>query len=538
MSTFAEAIGIVIYAGALTAAVAILVRHARTAGVLAPVLVALALRLGCMIATQAVSVSHGHGGFFFLDDRGYDAIGRRLAEQWRHGHVVDVTSYQYAGSLQFGFKALVGFVYTLVGAHVLAVKLMNVVVGSISVLLAAMLARNVVSSAACRRTAWLVALCPTLVWWSSTMLKEAICVCLLLIALLGVTHLPRARGVLAFALGLVALAITRPNAAVGAGTALVLGIGVAAALRRREVSWRAVCGLTGGAVALVLIALLVTTRGNPRVLVSDYLEQYRSATNLYGTGNPLHVPVDVARTLIAPYPWAFDAATANWYRALYPGMWVWYILLPTAAVGIWRLRREVDVLLLVLPVLVLLVLNAISIGFAFRQRSTIEPLLLILVAAGFSSWRRLALCGAVGLSLVDVFAVAQSGSFVVGASIGLGAAALAAAALALPAADRSGRLAEGSCLERTAVALQLPGLSGVATVVPQPQPLLLPNVPSGSLRPATRVLPATARAVAAIRTATAPRPLQLPRRAEVPASFNAARSGLRAAWQRFRGIRR
>jgi hypothetical protein len=215
--------------------------------------------------------------------------------------------------------------------------------------------------------------------------------------------------------------------------------------------------LAGGALALVLVTIVAVGRGDPIAVLAQFEFSVRHITRFYGTGNPVAVPLDVARTLAAPHPWVFDAASHTWDRALYPGMWLWYALLPTAAFGAWRLRRTLDAVLVAAPIAVVLILNAFLVGPAFRQRSTIEPLVLVLVIAGFTSWRRFGLLAAGRLLLLAAAsALVQSRMPLVAALIALVALALAASLRALSPRERGLDVSGTGRLEASVVALRLP----------------------------------------------------------------------------------
>jgi hypothetical protein len=452
----AAILGIALYSGVLLAVLWVLLRQSRASGLVAPLLVALCVRLTVMVVAHLVSVSHGDRGFFYLDDRGYDEIGRRIAYQWRQGHLIDIESSRYAGSLLFGYDALVGGIYTLVGNHVIAVKLVNVLLGAASVLLAAELAGGVLGAAAERPVAWLVALWPTLVWWSSTMLKESLVGFLLLVTLVAAFRLYRLRGLAAAAAAFVALAITRMPATIAVVITLAVGLGLAAFRRRHEVDWRALGIFGSGGLALLLISAVAIGYGHPHAFLNRYRYTFHHITHFYGTGKLVNVPLDVGRTLAMPHPWIFDVASRTWDRALYPGMWLWYALLPMAALGAWRLRRQLDALLLVLPIVLLLVLNAFLVGPAFRQRSTFEPLVLVLITAGFASFQRLALVVSAGLLVAAASALFQTHAHLVAALIAGGAIALAALSRILPSDDRSLPVKRNSDLESCVVSFKPP----------------------------------------------------------------------------------
>jgi hypothetical protein len=530
--TTAALVGVIVYAAALTGVLVVLIRHARRAAVLVPVAVGLCLRFLVMVAAHVASITHGDHGFFFLDDQGYDEIGRRLAEAWRAGDFVDITSYQYVGSYAFGYEAFVGAIYFLTGPEVIAIKLANVVLGTAVVLMGSMVASRLFGEVAGRRTAWLVALCPTLVWWSATMLKEALAAFLLLAVLVQVLRFWQPLALVLALAALAALGVTRITAAIAVAIAVVLGLGVAAFRRRHAVSWASLA-FAGGAMILVAgLGLVALSGGNVVAFVDQYATTVKRDTHLYGTGDLLVAPVDFLKTLVAPYPWVFDGDSRTWYRALYPGMWFWYVLLPLVAVGTWRLRRQVDALLIVVPIAFVLLLNAFVLGFAFRQRSTVEPLMLLLVAVGFTSWRQFANLGAFSLLVMAAFASLQSRSMVIGTSIGVGAATLGALGIRLSSKPQGILLRQPSRLEDAAVELREPSLR-----VPLEFVFRRVNALQRAAPVPTRVywLARTERLFEGVRRQAAsiaePRPLRMPIASRIPQRL------ARRFWPRPRGLR-
>jgi hypothetical protein len=401
------AIGILgygIYVGVIVAGTLWLIRHGKQHGIFWPVILALSLRLVVMLATHFVSIAHGHGGFFFADDRDYHEIGRRLSHEWRSGHAADPTAAAYAGSLQAGFSVLVALVYTLVGGHAIALKLINALLGAAVVAPASALGERLGAHVK-KPTAWLVAVCPTLVWWSATGLKEPLVDFLFVATLALGLELRSMRMVSAFSALVIALALTRLSAAAAvAATLVVVGIFQP---RRREQAKRSVVSLLSllPAFALLLVAL---GHGNPAHPLRQYWKSASSLLGHYQGDDPGTIVTAFARTLVSPYPWVFDAATESWYRALYPGMWMWYALLPLAAVGAWRLRDRVTTRAIVLLTACVLLVNAVLIGTSFRQRSVVEPLLVVLAAAGVTSWAYATRVAGAALVAVAVFAGVQT----------------------------------------------------------------------------------------------------------------------------------
>jgi hypothetical protein len=452
----AAASGIAVYAGLLVASLWLLFRHSRASGLVAPISVALLLRLTVMVATQLYSVHRGDHGFFYLDDQGFDRLGREIAQQWRHGRLVNPETA--AGSIQFGYQALVGLIYTLAGGHVIAAKLVNVLLGTASVLLAAKLACHVLGSAASRPVAWLVAVWPTLLWWSSMVLKESLVGFLLLATLVAALHLYRLRGLSAAAMALAALSITRVTAAVAVVVTLGVGLGLAAVRRRSEVDWRAIAGLVTGALACLIVLVTAIGYGDPQMIWSEYgLHTLHQVTQSRLAG----VPRDVARTLVVVRPPGFTVSSVQ-ALALYPGAWLWYgqwyALLAMAVLGGWRLRRHLDGLILALPIVIVLGLTAYFVGVTFRQRSAIEPLIIVLIVAGFTSWERLAHVASAGLLIAAVSAMFLAHARLAAALIAGGAIALAALSRVLPSDERGVQMKKTSCLESCVVNIRFPTL--------------------------------------------------------------------------------
>jgi hypothetical protein len=454
--SLAAASGIAVYAGLLGGSLWVLFRQSHTSDLVAPISVALLLRLTVMVATQLYSVHRGDHGFFYLDDQGYDHTGQLIAQQWRHGRFVNPETA--AGSLQFGYQAFVGAIYTLVGGHVIAAKLVNVLLGTASVLLAAKLAGHVVGSGAKRPVAWLVAVWPTLLWWSSMMLKESLVGFLLLATLVAALHLYRLRGLSAAAVALAVLSITRVTAAVAVVVTLGVGLSLAAVRRRSEVDWRAIAGLVTGALACLLVLVTAVGRGDPQAVWNDYgLHTLHQVTQERLTG----VPRDVAHTLVVVRPPGFTVSSVQ-ALVLYPGAWLWYAqwyaLLPMAVLGGLRLRRHLDGLLLALPIAVLLALTAYFVGVTFRQRSGVEPLIIVLIVVGFTSWERLAYVASAGLLVAAVSAMFLAHTQLAAALIATGAIALAALSRALPSDERGIRIKQTSSLESCVVSVKFPTL--------------------------------------------------------------------------------
>ena len=123
--------------------------------------------------------------------------------------------------------------------------------------------------------------------------------------------------------------------------------------------------------------------------------------------------IDVLRSLLGPFPWAFGPATDTVYRSLYPGMIVWILMLPAVALGCWELVRRGSwaakgVVVSALAYLYLYAAVFQNEGF-FRQRYTVEALLLVVGLYAFARRPQLAQAWtAAGACVIAVAALVQA----------------------------------------------------------------------------------------------------------------------------------
>ncbi len=424
MAVFVAAVGLAVY---------VIVTKARAAGLLAPVLIGGALRLAVMVVAHAGSISLNDGGLMFVDDVTYAQHGSALADLWRSGDFANPSNFDLTGSYQFGYPVLVGLVFTLVGESVFVAKLVNVLFGTATVLIIGLIAREVLGQGAHRRAAWLVALAPGVVWWSAPLLKEAFVTFLTAAAVLAALKLPRAAGYLAALL--VALALTRISLVVVLVVSLIVGLLLAARKADRVIRWRSAMLVALSASVAVAAFLVLASGGRPVGFIDAYRSTIDQMIEIYQGSNLAAVPADALKSLVTPIPWAFDEATRNWDRGLYPGMWFWYLAYPLAALGLWRLRRRPELALIALPIVLSLVLGALTSGFLFRQRAPIEPLILLLVCQGITSWRQALQLASLALPVVGIAAAVQSGSVALGLGIAACGLVLFALARRAPALD-------------------------------------------------------------------------------------------------------
>jgi hypothetical protein len=393
------------YVALIALAVWYLLRRSRASGVLAPVIVGLALRTGLMVVIHLVSLARDEGGIMFLDDRTYLQVGMRIAGAWDDWEFINPAAYDYAGTYQFGYQTLVAGAFVLID-DIVAGKIFNVLASAATVLLIALISGRVWGAQARRRAAWIAALAPGLVWWSAPLMKEAFAAFLTTGAVLALLSLSR-RAAMGLVAALAGLALSRVAGAVAVVAAAVPVFGVLIVRHRSRLPIARIALVACGLVALGGAGLLAVSGGDLGGLLASYQQLVDSMIGQYRDSGVEALPVEMAKAFVSPYPWTFDEATHNWDMGLYPGMWFWYTLYPLAALGIWRHRRA-EVLLLAGVIVVFLAVNAYSAGFIFRQRSSIDPLVVVLAVGGLTSWRALAISAAGAWTVVAFFAALQS----------------------------------------------------------------------------------------------------------------------------------
>ena len=124
-------------------------------------------------------------------------------------------------------------------------------------------------------------------------------------------------------------------------------------------------------------------------------------------------PSGFLRALLGPYPWSFGPTSDTDYRALYPGMVVWILMLPAMALGCWELLRRGPWAARGLAGSALAFLYVYATVFQdqgfFRQRYTVEIPLLVVGLYAFQRYpHRTAIGNAVGACVVAPAALVQA----------------------------------------------------------------------------------------------------------------------------------
>ncbi|NUN53887.1 MAG: hypothetical protein HUU06_14035 [Planctomycetaceae bacterium] len=350
------------------------------------------LRLAASIVLHATGTWSWFGG----DEETFDLNGRVFAG-WVDGQFAIPLSPRFLGSFEVGYFYLVGSMYSAYGLSKGIPLLVNALLGAALVLPVHALAGRFAGRAAARRAALLAAFFPSLVLWSSLMVRDVLALFCLASVLLVADRLRRSlspANLLALVALLAALASLRTYIFLIVGVALAGGI----VLGQRSAG-RAL--LTGALLMFGLIFAVRTLGIGQSELERANLEtlaQHRhynalgpSVAGSLGsedistpTAALTYLPVGMAYFLLSPLPW--QIGSPRQILSL-PDLVLWYSILPAVGAGlVWLLRRRfravLPLLFTVVGITVLYSLVEGNIGIIFRHRAQIIVPLCAVAGAG------------------------------------------------------------------------------------------------------------------------------------------------------------
>lgn len=339
------------------------------------------------------------------DAGAYHQSGVVLAEKIRGGEVSVITGLTSETGTAF-IERITGIVYAVFGSSLLGGFVVFAWMGYVGLLLFVRAAMIAVPGLLGRRYAMFVFFAPSLLYWSSSIGKEATVLPFLGLATYGGARLLIGRwggvSLPLTALGIAGAAFVRPHFAAMwvAGLALALLVGFLTGRTKRGILGRiGTLGLAVLAVAglsLVAAATLeyldppeddATTTAPISDRVSDIFDETERRTSQGGSGfdvitisGPQDYPVAVARTLTRP-----AIVEVESFAELLPAVEMTVLLV--LAVVSWRRIVNLPVLVLRVPYLVLVLIVLVMFGVAFtrignlgvltRQRSLVMPLFLV-----------------------------------------------------------------------------------------------------------------------------------------------------------------
>jgi len=357
-----------------------------------------------MVLGTAIFVFQGQE-FFGGDALTYDFFGSAQLAGWNGdsylGKIAE-TFVSGAGS-GWGMVYLVAAIYGILGRNMLAVQLVNSVLGAVTAVIIFLCAQHVFKNGKVARVAGAaVAFYPSLVLWSSQGLKD---------------------GPIVFCLALSILATLKLGEKLSVRYVVVLSAALFSLLSLRFYVFYMLCAAIAGAfiigmqtitatsfarqlAAVVLVGLALTyfgvTRsasvqlerfGNLERLQRSRLDLARSADSGFGrdvdvsttSGALSTLPMGMLYLLFAPFPWQVGSLRQS---ITLPEMIVWWASFPMLVLGLYfairyRLRMISPILIFTLMLTLSYSVFQGNVGTAYRQRAQLLVFYFIFVAVGF-----------------------------------------------------------------------------------------------------------------------------------------------------------
>lgn len=318
---------------------------------------------------------------------------------WLQGEFAEPFSYRWRNSTQVGYFALVGGLYWLFGVHEVVPVLVNCLIGALAAVPAYRLASQVGGRRAGRYAAVLVTFFPSLVLWSTLLIRDALVLLLILWCTVFAQSLLRRftlRGVLLLVACLAGLATLRSYVFVMQTGGMLLAFLVAGVRR----PGRAVATAVLAGLGAVMVVKGLGVGGD--ALAEASLEHISTRRQLNSVGqsgmeapghdldSPLgaltYLPIGLVWFLFAPFPWQVGGRQAM----AVPDVLVWYLSFPLVVYGVavaLRRRRRPSMAPLLVAALFTVIHSLVegNVGIIVRHRAHV--LVLLLPFAGFAAAR-------------------------------------------------------------------------------------------------------------------------------------------------------
>ena len=358
-----------------------------------------------IVVALAIFVFRGQD-FFGGDAITYDFFGSAQLLGWGGDKYYQSLANQFVRSGEgsgWGMVYLVAAVYGVVGRNMLAVQLMNSVIGAATAVVIYLCAHQVFQNSRVARLAGIaVAFYPSLVLWSAQGLKDGPIVFLLALAILCTLKLGQQlalKYIIILACSLIALFALRFYVlymiCVAIAGAFVIGMQqVTATSFARQFSAVILLGLALTYVGVTRSAGLQYERyGNLERLQRSRLDLARTAESGFGrdvdvsstSGALSTIPIGVLYLLFAPFPWQVTSLRQS---ITLPEMVIWWASFPLLILGLWfsiRYRLRMISPILIFTVMLTLAYSVFqgNVGTAYRQRAQLLVFYFIFVAVGY-----------------------------------------------------------------------------------------------------------------------------------------------------------
>lgn len=362
--------------------------------------------IAMLIRTTVASMIYGYELelFFGPDSATYDRLGNTLLELWNGNAVAAGSEGSRAASMSlagWGMTRLVAGLYFFIGRNPHAVQFLSCAAGAATVVGIYFCALKMYSNTRVAKTAAIIiAVCPSLVIWSSQLLKDGFIIFLLVIAMLMVMKLQESfsyvnafillgslAGILSlrFYIFYIAVAAAAGGLFVGYSNNLTSIVRRAAVVAFVGLGFAYLGIFQNSQLDIEKYANLERIQFTRSALSTTADSGFASGTDVSTAGGAVSaLPIGFAYLMLSPFPWQIS----NLRQAItLPEMIIWWLLLPITCLGIWytvknRLRSSIVVILFTFVLTAAYSIYQGNVGAAYRQRAQIQVFLFIFASVG------------------------------------------------------------------------------------------------------------------------------------------------------------
>jgi 4-amino-4-deoxy-L-arabinose transferase-like glycosyltransferase len=338
--------------------------------------------------------------FFGGDATTYDTVGLTLSRFWQGLEVNQpwLTNYINTRRPGWGMFYYVGGVYYVLGENQLAVQLINGVLGAAACIAVYKIAQLVYPNQRVARTAALLtAFSPSMVLWSSQMLKDApivLCLCMCALYTLKLRRRFTAPRLLLLLVSLFCLFALRHYAF------YIMFAAIATALLFMAKQFSPLRMLQGGVIVIV-IGIALAYLGAAQVPQETFdlkriqlSREWSGKVANSGFGGDIDItdptaaagflPLGLLYVLFAPFPWMIS----NLRQLItLPELLAWWLLVPMLVKGYWfatrhRLRQSFAISVFTIGLTLVYALFQTNVGTAYRHRAQLYVFFFIFIGIG------------------------------------------------------------------------------------------------------------------------------------------------------------
>ena len=356
-----------------------------------------------MLLGTIIFAFHGQN-FFGGDAITYDFFGYAQLMGWGGDKISQAQVNRFVGpGIGWGMVYMVGAIYGLIGRNMLAVQLVNSVIGAATAVVVFLCAQEVFNNLRVARVAGIaVAFFPSLVLWSSQGLKDGPVVFFLALAILATLKLGKKLSLKYMAL-LVFSLFSLLSFRFYVFYMIAMAIAGAFIIGMQPVSAK---GFVRQFIVIVVVGLALTYLGvtryaNMQIGRFANLEriQISRADASSSANSGFLADVDVSTTegalstiplgliylLFAPFPWQLASLRQS---ITLPEMVIWWASFPLLILGLWfsiryRLRQISPILIFTVMLSLAYSVFQGNVGTAYRQRAQLLVFYFIFVAVGY-----------------------------------------------------------------------------------------------------------------------------------------------------------